>query len=61
MKCHVRLAMYNLRTCVVGVEGRLELAMLARQLSNLGIEFYGLHDLRWLSEGECDIFVEGGD
>ncbi len=53
--------MYNLRTCVVGVEGRLELAMLARQLSNLGIEFYGLHDLRWLSEGECDIFVEGGD
>jgi hypothetical protein len=42
VKCHVRLAMYNLQTCAVGVEGWLELALLAGQLSNLGIGLCGL-------------------
>ncbi len=32
----------------MGMEGRLELVMLAGQLSDLGI---GLHELRWCMEG----------
>jgi len=61
VKHHVRLATYNLQTCAVGVEGWLELVLLAGQLSNLGIELCGLQELRWPSKGKCDIPMEGGD
>ncbi len=61
MKHHVRLAIYNLRTCAVGLEGWLELALLVGRLSNLGIGLYGLQELHWLGEGECDIPMEGGN
>ncbi len=59
VKGHVRLATYNLRMCVVGVEGRLKLAMLAGQLLDPSIGLYGLQELCWPGEGECDIHVKG--
>jgi hypothetical protein len=42
VKRHVKLATYNLRTCAVGGERQLELVLLAKQLSNLGIRLCGL-------------------
>jgi hypothetical protein len=58
VKCFFKLGTYNVRTCLRGEEGIVELGLMANELEGVSVGLYGLQELRWPCKGDYDVYAQ---
>ncbi|CAN5971247.1 unnamed protein product [Sphagnum jensenii] len=58
VKRSVKLGTYNVRTCLQGEKGIVELGLLAHELEGVSVGLYGLQEFSWPGKGDCDVCAQ---